>query len=102
MCWTSDPYGGAALAYAVGLMTTDGNLSGDCLEPVETSSIQAISKGKPVRIYLREVSMIDERGRALLRDLAAKGVGLNASGFYSSHVVDEMHFGHLDERPFHR
>jgi hypothetical protein len=46
--------------------------------------------------------MIDERGRALLRDLAAKGVGLKASGVYSSYVVDEIHFGHLDERPFHR
>jgi hypothetical protein len=83
-------------------ITVDGMLSGDCLDPVETSCIQAISKGKPVRLYLRDVSTIDERGRALLRDLAAKGVALKASGVYSSYIVDEIQSGHLDKRHSHR
>jgi hypothetical protein len=83
-------------------ITVDGMLSGDCLEPVETSCIQAISKGKPVRLYRRDVSSIDERGRALLRDLAAKGVGLKASGVYSSYIVDEIQSSHLKKRHSHR
>jgi hypothetical protein len=76
----------------------DGELSGDCLEPVETSCIQAISEGKPVHLYLRSVSAIDERGRALLRDLAAKGVGLRASGLYNSYIVGEIHSAGMEKR----
>jgi hypothetical protein len=71
-------------------ITVDGKLSGDWVEPVETCCIQAISKGKPVCLYLRHVATIDERGRALLRDLARRGVGLKASGVYSSYIVDEI------------
>jgi hypothetical protein len=47
-------------------ITVDGKLCGDYVEPVETCCKQAISKGKPVRLYLRDVSMIDERGWTLL------------------------------------
>jgi len=71
-------------------ITVDGSLSGDFVDPVEICCIQAISKPKPVRLYLRDVSLIDERGRALLRKLAEKGVGLKASGTYSSYIVDEI------------
>jgi hypothetical protein len=71
-------------------ITVDGKLSGDYVEPVETCCIEAISKGKPVRLYLRDVSTIDERGRSLLRKLVEKGVGLKASGIYSSYIVDEI------------
>lgn len=48
-------------------ITVDGNLSGNRIEPVETSCIHAISKGKPAGLYRRDVSMIDERGRARFR-----------------------------------
>ena len=79
-------------------ITVDGELSGDCLEPVETSCIQAISEGKPVHLYLRSVSTIDERGRALLRDLAAKGAVLKASGLYNSYVVGEIQSAGMEKR----
>jgi len=81
-------------------ITVDGNLSVNCLEPVETSCSHAISKGKPVLLYLRDVSMIDERGRALLQDLAAKGVVLKASGVYSSYIVDEIQSRHYGREHF--
>lgn len=68
-------------------ITVDGQMSGEGVEPVETCCIQALSKGKPVQLYLRDVSTIDERGRTVLRNLAAKGVGLTASGIYSSFIV---------------
>jgi hypothetical protein len=71
-------------------ITVDGKLSGEGVEPVETCCIEAILKGKPVRLYLRDVSTIDERGRSLLRKLVEKGVGLKASGIYSSYIVDEI------------
>ena len=71
-------------------VTVDGRLAADCVDLVEVSCIQAISRLKPVLLYLRDVSLIDDRGRALLRKLADKGVGLKASGVYSSYIVDEI------------
>jgi len=71
-------------------ITVDGDLAGDFVGPVELCCIQAISKPKPVRLYLRDVCLIDERGRALLRQMAERGVGLQATGVYSSYIVDEI------------
>src|SRR6478672_8640328 len=79
-------------------ITVDGKLSGESVEPVETCCIEAISKGKPVRLYLRDVSTIDEGGRALLRKLFEKGVGLKASALYSSYIVDEIQFPKVNGR----
>lgn len=83
-------------------ITVDGKLSGDSVEPVESCCIQAISKGKPVRLYLRDVSTIDGRGRMLLRQLAQKGVALKASGIYSSYIVDEIQSAELNCGHAHR
>jgi hypothetical protein len=71
-------------------ITVDGKLCGDGIEPVQTCCVQALLQGKPVRLYLREVSSIDEGGRMMLRNLAAKGVDLAANGIYSSYIVAEI------------
>ena len=69
------------------VVTIEGQLSGDYIEAVETCCDQAISEGKPVQLFLRDVSTIDQGGRALLCRLAAKGVHLLASGVYTSYLV---------------
>jgi hypothetical protein len=79
-------------------LTVDGTLSGESVEPVQTCCIQALSKGKPVRLFLRDVSAIDERGRTMLRHLAAEGVDLTANGIYSSYIVDEIQSAGLGKR----
>ena len=66
----------------------DGKLSGECVELVETLCNEAIGNGKPVQLYLRDVSTIDESGRALLGRLSTKGISLKADGLYTSYVVD--------------
>jgi hypothetical protein len=71
-------------------VTVDGRLAADYTDLVDICCVQAISKQKPVLLYLRDVSLIDERGRALLRKLAHDGVSLKASGVYSSYIVDEI------------
>ena len=69
-------------------ITVDGRFTGgDYIEAVETCCNQAISKGKPVLLVLRDVSVIGEDGRELLRRLAAEGIGLRASGIYNSYIV---------------
>jgi hypothetical protein len=55
-----------------------------------------------VRLYLRDVSSIDERGWTLLRELARTGVGLKARGIYSSYVVDEIQSAHPGRQHSHR
>jgi hypothetical protein len=69
-------------------MIVDGKLSGECVELIETRCNEAIGNGKPVQLYLRDVSIIDESGRALLGRLSTKGISLKADGLYSSYVVD--------------
>jgi hypothetical protein len=80
------------------LITVDGMLSGEGIEPVETCCMQALSKEKPVRLHLRDVTAIDERGRCMLRHLAAEGVDLTANGIYSSYIVDEIQSAGLSNR----
>lgn len=72
------------------IITVDGQLSGDYIEVVETYCDQEISTGKPVHLYLRDLTTVDQAGRALLRRLAAKGVRLLASGVYTSYIVQSL------------
>ena len=74
-------------------ITVDGQLVDDCIDTVETCSYQAMSQGRPVHLFLRDVSHIDEHGRSLLARLAGKGVRLSASGVYSSYIVREISKG---------
>ena len=80
-------------------ITVDGHLSGDGVEPVQTCCVHALSLGKPVRLYLRDVAAIDDRGRAILRHLAAEGVNLAANGLYSSYIVEEIQSAGPGKRP---
>jgi len=82
--------------------TVDGTLSDGSVEPVQTCCIEALSKGKRVRLHLRDVAAIGERGRTMLRYLAAKGVDLTANGVYSSYIVDEIQSAGLKERRYSR
>ena len=79
-------------------ITVDGTLSGEGIEPVQTCCIDALSKGKPVRLHLRDVSAIDERGRTMLRHLAAEGIDLTANGIYSSYIVGDIQSAGLRKR----
>lgn len=69
------------------VVTIDGQLSGDSIEVVGNCCDEAVSTGKPVRLFLRDVSAVDQAGRALLSRLAAKGVQVIASGVYTSYLV---------------
>lgn len=71
-------------------VTVDGELTGEYLEAIGACVKQAIGKGRPVRLFLRDVSRIDGVGRGFLARLAADGVHLRANGVYSSYVVAEI------------
>ena len=75
---------------ALTMITVDGQLAGDNIQAVETSCDQARSNGKPIWLFLRDVSVIGEDGQALLRRLATKGVRLTASGIYTSYIVQSI------------
>ena len=71
-------------------ITVDGQLVSDYVGSVQTCVNQAIGHKRPVHLFLRDVSHIDEHGRALLSRVAMNGVRLSASGVYSSYVVAEV------------
>jgi anti-anti-sigma regulatory factor len=64
------------------IVTIDGQLTGNHVEFVETRCDEAISMGKPIYLFLRNVTAVDDSGYTLLRRLAAKGVHLLAGGAY--------------------
>jgi hypothetical protein len=68
----------------------DGQLIGQYVEEVEASIRKAIEQHKDLRLFLRDVSHIDETGQLLLSRLAAEGVKLSAVGLYSSYVVTQI------------
>lgn len=72
------------------VITIDGQLSADSVEVIGACCDQAQSAGKPVHLFLRDVSSIDRAGRALLRRLAAKGIHLIASGVYTSYLIRRL------------
>ena len=71
-------------------ITVDGELSGEYVDAVETCATQPLAQRGPIQLYLRDVSTIDEKGRALLVRLATKGVRLGARGVYCSHIVSKI------------
>lgn len=71
-------------------LTVDGQLVDECVDAVEMNTRQAIQQGRPVHLFLRDVSHIGERGRAMLSRLASTGVRLTAAGIYSSFIVEEL------------
>jgi hypothetical protein len=72
------------------VVTIDGQLSGECVTVVETCCSQAESKQKPVYVFLRDVTTVDQAGTMLLRRLAAKGIRLLAHGLYTSYLVQTL------------
>ena len=69
------------------MVTIDGQLQGDYVRVVEDCCSQALNGGRRLRIFLRDVSAIDDAGRSLLRRLASQGARLHGSGVYLSHFA---------------
>ncbi len=72
------------------IVTIDGELAGESIALVETCCNQAKSNGKPVRLFLRDVSTVDQAGQVLLSRLAAKGVVMAARGVYTSYLIQTV------------
>ena len=81
------------------LVTIDGELSGDSLTVVETCCSQAVAKRKPVYLFLRDVTTVDQAGTVLLRRLAATGIRMLASGLYTSYLVQTLDAGYTAQEP---
>ena len=57
-------------------LTVDGELSSEYVEAVETCAMQALAQRRPTQLFLRDVSTIDESGRALLGPPGGEGGSL--------------------------
>jgi hypothetical protein len=72
------------------VVTIDGQLSGESVGLVEAYCKEAESDGKPVHLFLRDVTAIDDGGRSLLRRLAGNGARVSGRGLYTAYVVEEL------------
>jgi hypothetical protein len=72
------------------IVTIDGELSGDSIAVVEACCNQARSNAKPIELFLRDITTVDQAGQRLLSRLAAKGVRLVARGVYTSYLVQSL------------
>jgi hypothetical protein len=72
------------------IVTIDGQLSGDSIAVIETCCNQAKSNGKPIELFLRDITTVDQAGQMLLSRLAARGVRLVARGVYTSYLVQSL------------
>jgi len=72
------------------LVTIDGQLSGEAVGLVQACCKEAESDGKPVHLFLRDVTAIDDGGRLLLQRLAGNGVRVSGRGVYTAFVVEEL------------
>jgi hypothetical protein len=81
---TDNPDGGITIAI-------DGQLTGEYVEEVAISIQKANEQHrKGVRLFLRNVSHIDETGHSLLSRLTTQGIELSADGLYNSYVVSQL------------
>lgn len=74
-------------------IAVDGQLVRESVALVEECCIREISAGRPVRLLLRDLTSIDQAGRALLGRLADKGVRLLAHGVYTTYLVEALQSG---------
>jgi hypothetical protein len=79
-----------AIEGAQTLVIIDGQLLGEYVLVADNYCTQALTSGKAISIVLRDVSVIDDRGRNMLRRLARRGVRLQGTGLYTSHIVKTL------------
>lgn len=72
------------------IITIEGQLSGDSVAVVEACCKPAKPSGKPVELFLRDVTTVDQTGQILLIRLEAIGVRLAARGVYTSYLVQSL------------
>jgi hypothetical protein len=72
------------------IIAIDGQICSDSIAVVETWCGQAESYGKPVRLFLRDVTTVDQSGQTLLRRLAARGIRIVARGLYTSDLIQAL------------
>ena len=71
-------------------LLVEGTLSDGWVEALETSWIEAQSKGKSMCIDLSGVTYIDEKGRELLARIIRGGAEIRTPGIMTREVVEEI------------
>lgn len=72
------------------IITIDGELSGEHVATVESYCEEAESSGKPITVFLRDVTAVDQSGEVLLVRLVKAGFALTGIGVYTSYLVDAI------------
>jgi hypothetical protein len=68
-------------------VVVEGELTQEYLATAQACCERALEGGKPVQVFLRDVSIVDDEGRAFLVSLVKRGVSLGGSGVYTKQLV---------------
>ena len=68
----------------------EGNLAGPWVPELESCWQRVVTTNQPVRIMLKTVTFIDDRGKKLLVEMHRQGVKLMAEGCMTRAIVDEI------------
>jgi len=75
------------------VVTIDGQLTADSVAVVENCCSHPEASQKPICLFLRDVTTVDQSGTILLRRLAARGIRLRANGIFTSYLVRNLESG---------
>jgi len=72
------------------VIAIEGHLSGECVPVLAQYCRERLANNRPLVLYLKNVSGVDDQGCDLLRQLLSQGVRLRATGVYIRRMVEEL------------
>ncbi len=77
----------------------DGELVREYVEIAERCCREVLEKGRELQVVLRDVSLIDVRGKDWLQGLIKEGIPVISRDLYASYIVGELRVKEPTARP---
>ena len=72
------------------ILNIDGQLTREYAQFADEYCSALLGEGIQLNVVLRDVSVVDEVGKAFLAGLASQGVHIRANGVYMTYLLDEI------------
>jgi anti-anti-sigma regulatory factor len=72
------------------ILELEGRLAGPWVQELERCWRRAVGMDQPVRVMLKAVTFIDDRGRRLLAEMHQRGASLVAEGCMTKAIVEDI------------
>ncbi len=72
------------------VITLEGRLAGEYVPLVSQFCLERLTNDRPLVLFLKNVTEVDDSGHDLLRQLLVRGVRLRAAGIYTENLVEDL------------